>query len=269
MFSKTIVTIVLLAAFFFSSAAIAETGKLRYDWKLDIAATSVSMVGWAIMEGAMNKIAPASCRWCQVGSFDRWGRNNLKWSNIGAANSAAYVTGYGLSMLSAFGLDAIAASREKELSNFWPDALIIAESAAVSSLACQIVKVSVGRERPRSYFGQGAQIPSSNTSFYSGHTTLAFSLAVSSGTVAWMRGYEMAPWIWGSGLAIAATTAYLSVAADRHYLTDVITGAGLGSAFGFAIPYLFHRPRGKKENTPMFSALPVPGGGVLTASMAW
>jgi len=46
---------------------------------------------------------------------------------------------------------------------------------------------------------------------------------------------NLPPFIWGTGLAIAATTGYLSIAADRHYLTDVITAAAVGSAFGFGI----------------------------------
>jgi membrane-associated phospholipid phosphatase len=39
---------------------------------------------------------------------------------------------------------------------------------------------------------------------------------------------------------MAAATATLRVVADRHYFTDVATGAIVGSVFGFAIPWLFH-----------------------------
>ena len=98
-------------------------------------------------------------------------------------------------------------------------------------------------------------------SFYSGHATLAFAMAVSGGTVASMRGYRLAPWIWGAGLSLAAATAYLRIAADRHYASDVTVGAVIGSLTGFAVPYLFHNPKRR------FMAAPAPldHGGVALA----
>jgi len=242
---------------------------LRYNWKIDLAVTSIAASGWIITESARNQLAPKECRWCQVNSFDNWGRDNLRFSDTGPANIAVNITAYGLAPMAALGLDAIAANYDKQISNFWIDALMISESAALASFTSNIVKLSVGRQRPHAHFGDGSNSGNDNMSFYSGHTTLAFSLAVSSGTVATLRGYELAPWIWGSGLAIAATTGYLSIAADRHYLTDVIAGAVFGSAFGFGIPYLFHRPRKEGVSHAVLSASPVEGGGLLNLSGRW
>lgn len=263
------VILILLVGTLLPGRLFAEVKPLRYNMELDLAVTAASAIGWIGMSMAQNKLAPANCRWCQVDSFDKWGHDNLKWSNTGAANVSVYVTGYALAPLVAFGLDAFAAHKDGAMSGFWPDALIIAEAASAACLASQIVKIAAGRERPRSYFGGGATNPADNLSFYSGHTTLAFSLAVSSGTVATMRGYTLAPWIWGSGLGVAAVTGYLSLASDRHYLTDVIAGAGMGAAFGFGIPYLFHRPKEKKLDRLAFFASPIDRGGVLSVSGAW
>ena len=44
--------------------------------------------------------------------------------------------------------------------------------------------------------------------------------------------------IWGAGLGLAVTTAYLRIAADRHYATDVLAGSAFGIAAGIAIPWL-------------------------------
>ena len=88
---------------------------------------------------------------------------------------------------------------------------------------------------------------------------MAFSIAVSAGTVASMRGYRWAPLVWATGLTLGATTGYLRMAADRHYFTDVVTGAVVGSAVGFAVPYLLHR------GGPAVGA-EVHNGGVLTIS---
>ncbi len=78
----------------------------------------------------------------------------------------------------------------------------------------------------------------SHVSFFSGHTALAFSFAVSAGTIASMRSYPNAGWVLGSGLALATTTGYLRIAADHHYFTDVLVGAVVGSAIGWAVPKL-------------------------------
>ena len=93
-----------------------------------------------------------------------------------------------------------------------------------------------------------------------------FSLAVASGVVATMRGYRLAPLVWGVGLALASTVGYLRIAADRHYLTDVLAGATIGSAVGFAIPVIFHHPDWNYR-APRISASPLPGGGAI--GLAW
>lgn len=242
--------------------------ELRYNLKVDLVVTGLAATGYTILAAAKNDILPSDCRWCDVNSFDKWGHGNIKWGNTGAANKAVYVTGYAMAPAAAFGLAALAAGLDDRISEFWPDALIIAEAAALSSFTTEIVKTATGRQRPSAHFGSGSTSPSDNNSFYSGHTSLAFSLAVASGTVATMRGYKFAPLVWGTGMAIAATTGYLSIAADRHYLTDVIAGAVLGSAFGFGIPYIFHRPRQNLAPLSM-SALPVEGGGLFSVSGNW
>jgi len=267
----TLLTICLLAAPVHAAESGSEDqiGELRYNWKIDLVITSVATVGWVLSEAAMDKLAPIDCRWCQVNSFDDWGHRNIRWSDAGAAGTASSVTAYALAPISAFGLDALAAHMDGDISTFAADALVIAEAVALSSLTTQIIKFASGRQRPYAHYGGGSTSPDDNTSFYSGHTSLAFSLAVASGTVASMRGYSMAPWIWASGLAIAGTTAYLRLASDKHYLTDVITGAVIGSAFGFAIPYIFHRPRTEGPPRTTVSAMPAEGGALIAVSGVW
>ncbi len=244
-----------------------EPAPLRYEIKTDLTLIGISTTGWILMEAFQKDLAPAGCRWCDVNGFDAWGHRNLKWGKTGQANMASHVTAYALAPMAAFGMAALAAHQSGDLSLFIGDALIIAEATTISALVSQVVKISAGRQRPDVHYGAvPATSPTQNTSFYSGHTNFAFALAVSSGTVASMRGYELAPWIWGTGMAVAVTTGYLRVAADRHYLTDVIAGAAIGSAFGFAIPYLFHRPKANSADHPMISAIPVEGGGMIAIS---
>ena len=95
-----------------------------------------------------------------------------------------------------------------------------------------------------------------NVSFYSSHTSFAFSLAVSTGTVASMRRYRWAPAVWAAGLAGAAAVGYLRIAADQHYFTDVLAGAAAGSAVGFAVPTGFIARRARSPSARSRAAAP-------------
>ena len=78
--------------------------------------------------------------------------------------------------------------------------------------------------------------------------------------------------MWIAGLSFATTGAYLRIAADRHYATDVLTGALVGSAIGFSVPYLAHRPvhdEGAFVSQLRVGALPVDHGQLLVLSGLW
>jgi membrane-associated phospholipid phosphatase len=115
----------------------------------------------------------------------------------------------------------------------------------------KIIKYGAARERPFVHALPAEAKPhtdrpwDNNLSFYSGHTSFAFALATSAGSVATLRGYRWAPAIWAVGLVAATTVGYLRIAADRHWFTDVLTGAVAGTAVGVGVPYLFHRRRGE------------------------
>jgi membrane-associated phospholipid phosphatase len=113
----------------------------------------------------------------------------------------------------------------------------------VSSALVHGLKYAAARKRPcvRELPPGTALEGGDNLSFPSGHTALAFSLATASGTVATLRGYRSAPYVWGAGMALAAFTGYLRMAADQHYASDVVVGALVGSLVGWAVPYLLHR----------------------------
>jgi membrane-associated phospholipid phosphatase len=234
--------------------------QLRYDLKMDIAVTAIAAAGFLGTTIFEEQLAPDSCHWCSANSFDDWGHQNLKWSNARAANIGSHVTAFVIAPMVAFGFDALAASHDGRLDEFPVDALLIVEATSIAAMSAQIFKFATGRQRPSAHYST-TSVPSNddNLSFYSAHTSIAFALAVSSGTIASMREYELAPLIWGSGLAVAATTGYLRLGADKHYLTDVIAGSIIGSAIGFCVPYFFHRP--KNIN---FSVAQIDGGGMMS-----
>ena len=194
-------------------------------------------------EFAFNKqLSPTTCSWCNPDSFDASARDTLKWRNTGNANTLSNLTGYVLAPLSATVLTALASGHSTWRRRF-DDVVPVVQSAIVVSLFQHVTKLVAARQRPYAHYAApGTLVPSTedNVSFWSGHTSLGFSLAVSAGVVTTRRGYRLAPAVWVSGLTLAAMTGYLRIAADKHYTTDVLTGAAMGSLVGWAWPTLVH-----------------------------
>lgn len=271
--SSSAVAIALLLALAPLSPAVAQDGadeprlhELRFAWPRDGAITGAAGVLWISSEALFkDDLAPAKCRWCDrapdgtdtLNRLDRWGRGlaGETQESRSRANTWSNILGFGVVPASVLGLQ-YAVGQGSGASNrfFAQDATIIVQSAVLSSLANQTVKFIVGRERPFVHQLPEDQKPlvehanDNNLSFYSGHTNLMFAMVVSAGTVASLRGYEHKGWIWGVGLPLATSVGLLRMGADKHYLTDVATGAVLGTAFGLAVPLLLHGRTGQKES---------------------
>lgn len=221
---------------------------LRYDLSVDIPVT-VGAVGLGVtLELLKDALAPRSCRVCGVDGLDASLRDALRWNDPGAAGTASNWTGFVFTPLTALGTVEGAAAVDHRFHDAPANALVVLEATALAVALDDVVKLLVARQRPYAHFAHlrdpgdpAPPDPDENLSFYSGHTNLAFAVAVASGTVASMRGYRLAPVVWATSLPLAAVTGYLRVAADRHYVTDVITGALVGSAVGFLVPFVFHR----------------------------
>jgi membrane-associated phospholipid phosphatase len=245
-------------------------GDLRYDWKVDGAITVGAFALWGGAELLKGHLAASTCRWCGVDGVDWSVRNALHWDNTGAANLESNIGAYAIVPLAGLGMTALAAAREDRLGEMGGNALVVAESVALAGDLSQIFKFATGRERPFVHALPEAEKPltanpaDNNVSFYSSHTSFAFTLATASGTVASMRHYRLAPLVWALGYASAAAVGYLRIAADRHYFTDVLTGAVVGSAVGFTVPYCFHRSRGALALVPASG-----GGSELVVTARW
>jgi membrane-associated phospholipid phosphatase len=100
--------------------------------------------------------------------------------------------------------------------NNWRDiTMLYALSNIISTGVSYTAKNTTKVERPDG---------SSNNSFPSGHTTTAFVAA----TFLWEEYKDVSPWYGVAGYAIAATTGALRVYNNRHWVSDVVAGAGLG-----------------------------------------
>jgi membrane-associated phospholipid phosphatase len=188
-------------------------------------------------------ITPMECRWCEPNWLDTGTRNRLKWDRVRLANSASNLTGFVATPLLGLGLLVATTADEHDGRRWYDDTVPVLQSTVATALLNQTLKVIAGRRRPFATFDGEVIRPRNDfhTSFFSGHTALAFAVATSSGTVASLRGYRSASTLWFGGIALASATGYLRIAADAHYLSDVLTGAVIGTAIGVAIPLLFHR----------------------------
>ena len=180
------------------------------------------------------------------------------------------VAGYGFAPLATVGMGTLLLWHDGRIADLPLDALLVAEAVFLALDVSQVTKLAFARERPYAHARtaterEALRSSEDNLSFYSGHTSFVFSLAVATGTVASMQRYRLAPVVWASGLAVAFATGYLRIAGDRHYATDVICGAAFGSAIGFSVPYFGHRP----APTVQLAAMPVPGGSGLSLYGVW
>ncbi len=232
-----------------SSRASAQVRELRWDPPVDFSVTIASSALLIASLALESKLAPSTCRWCESNALDDRVRASLVWRDTRVADDVSSVTGFLFAPAATLGLDAVAASHDHASRGVGLDALLVLEATMVALDVDSATKLLVARERPYVALARGANgerrhDPEDNLSFFSGHTTTAFALAAASGTVATMRGYRWAPVPWMAGGALAAGTGYLRIAADRHWLTDVLVGMVTGIAIGIAVPLLCHARSG-------------------------
>jgi len=210
-----------------------------------------------------SSLAAETCRWCEPPSFDRSVRNSLVWTDRSKANTYSNLTGYVAAPLFGIGLTALGSlsGDDPGWGQLIDDTMPIFETVALSQVFTQIVKFSAGRQRPFVHFAAMPQPhdKDDNLSFFSGHSALAFGIATSAGMVAHWRHAKAEPVIWAVGMSVAASTAYLRIAADKHYLSDVLVGSAVGVASGLTIPLLMRRDAS-------VSVVPAPGGVALAGA---
>jgi membrane-associated phospholipid phosphatase len=130
--------------------------------------------------------------------------------------------------LFAFGADFIPGVRSEH--NLRDRTLLVATSCALTGITVTGMKHTIFVRRPNG----------SNLSFPSGHTALAFT-----GAHLLYREYRnQSPWIGIGGYAAATAVGVLRVVNRKHWVSDVVTGAGIGilsvEAAGLMLP-VWHR----------------------------
>ena len=242
-----------------SPPAWAQSQAPTYNARWHGALAAAAVIG-AELVSASDWGGSQTCRWCGVDSasrpavpgVDRWAHRVLRWDNPDRAarlSHGAVTLAYALPVIGLVAVDRGASG------TYWRDVLVVANSYALTQFATDVAKRTLRRSRPPVVFDrQPIEGAGDVHSYFSGHTSTAFAAVVSGATIAARRGSRHARWIAWTGVGLAGAAGYLRIAANRHYLTDVLTGAAVGSAIGLAVPRLFDDGRRGPAAAPMTTA---------------
>jgi hypothetical protein len=148
------------------------------------------------------------CRWCDPGGFDRWVRDELLWSDNGAAGTASDVAMWATMVGSAAAVG-WQASREGDRREVIEDVLLVAASLAVTDGLTRIVQSGTDRLRPYAWASGGPQGERELRAFFSGHVSRAFAAAAAATQVSRLRGRRGTAWVAAATFTAAAATAWL------------------------------------------------------------
>jgi membrane-associated phospholipid phosphatase len=223
---------------------------LKVNWAVDGTITGVTLALWVLPEFFKSSLVPDTARWITPPGIDVSVRTALVWPDPtpAALTSDVLVAAIPLGL----GLwDFLEANAAGGLGTAAEDLMVITQAMTVAGALTTVVRYTTVRMRPYAYYGEGTGAPEDRLSFWSGHTTTAFSAAASAGYVAQVRGYGSWPWVYAVGFTAASAVSYFRVAGDKHWMTDVVVGAVVGTGVGFLVPWL-HR------NNPGLSLRVVP-----------
>jgi len=220
----------------------------------------VWLVSEVVVSGAIlgtifgvSRKAPQSCDWCKSNAFDDAFRVSFLSTTPRRPGVASDMLVGMVPALAAGALVAPALSAGRH--DHAVENLAIAASATGIAISLALAsKDVIARPRPAEFHGVlDKTIAKGNpderfVSFYSGHTSAVFAMASSTATLAFMRGYDSAPYIALVGGALGFSTGLLRISADMHWATDALVGATAGTAVGVLLP-LFAHPRKKSPVT--------------------
>jgi membrane-associated phospholipid phosphatase len=214
---------------------------------------------WTLGAAASSSRRLEACRWCAPGAFDRGVRDALRWSDPAAAGEASDALRVAVPLGSAAAVAWLAA-RDGGAREALEDVLAMGAALAAAAPLTTAVKHGTARLRPQAWAAGGARSEAELHSFFSSHASQAFAAAAAATQVARLRGRPGWRWLGAAALGAAAGTAWLRIAADQHWATDVLAGAGAGALVGFAVPPLVLRRRADPRGARRPSLAPAPGG---------
>lgn len=188
-----------------------------------------------------------ACGWCATNPFDVAVRDLLVTRDPIWPARLSHALSMIAAPLLALGALIVPAVRARRFRHAAQDVAILVNAFVLVTGLADGVKKLTDRQRPGVHFGRVRDIEASHApiehylSFFSGDTAWAFVFGATAAALAHQRGYRHARVVAQVGAALGVGTALLRVAADMHWMTDVLMGAAVGTAVGVGLPSLFHR----------------------------
>jgi membrane-associated phospholipid phosphatase len=232
-------------------------------------------------------IPPPATKWSSLNAFDEKARLALRFPDQDDRDVAKDTSDLLLTLLiNQLFLDTLVVTWwwRGQGSIAWQINMINLEAIALNGMFHGLTSVFAGRERP--YFGvctgpeedqlRDCRGSKRYRSFFSGHTSTSF---VAAGL---MCSHHIAMPLYGGGaaeagivcvggFASAATVGLMRVMSDQHYMSDVVSGAAVGTLFGLGVPWIFHYRGGARPDRPAggppaisLQFVPTLGGGYVT-----
>jgi membrane-associated phospholipid phosphatase len=220
--------------------------RLRLD--LDIATVVLGGALWAGTSFIGNTTAPAFCGTsttppCDASKLNAFDRLAVGQSSGPARTAADIISFVPIAYLALDIFDVGPRQWKTYLTDLW----VVAEALAWNGAIQDIVRRAVRRPRPFLYtpglYPDERDRAEASFSFYSGHTSFAFALAVSCSYTFTLR-HPRSKWrwvVWPALMAVASIEPVLRVYSGDHFPTDVIVGAVVGSAVGLLFPAVHRR----------------------------
>lgn len=207
-------------------------GQYRVTWG-DAASVGTAGVLYLLPSSLGLPHGGPSCAPCDPGTLpgvDRWGLRPL--SPTAGRASDLVLTGVA-------GFAVFAGRRDMPSAQWRGNLAVFANTATWTAATTEWLKVVVRRKRPVLYTGDAAAAatdPDNQQSLPSSHTAFAFAAAASYAVIARRQHLPHRTrntlLLFGGAVGVGA----LRVAAGKHFPTDVLAGAALGSAIGWVVP---------------------------------
>ena len=195
------------------------------------------VLGFAVLEGGLFLVDKPVQRYAQ----DLMNRNSQ------FRGVSHYITNFGLTYeiytLAAFGVGGWVFNRPKMRTT----TLLATQSYLVAGAMQELTKFITGRQRPN-YLSEGATHPSptfhgpsfslkhGSSSFPSGHTTAIFAAAT-----VYAQEYRNLRWVPYVSYSAATLVGLSRLTENKHWISDVFAGAGLGYITGLQVVRNYHR----------------------------
>jgi len=180
-------------------------------------------------------------------SIDKIAVNQTFDPNAGARSTYGLYAAYGYAILDPI-LSGVRDGRRALLI----DAVMYAESIAITEAFTSATKIGVRRPRPIDYAMCAGDNPGPNCgatdlqlSFFSGHASTTGAISATATYLAFMRSGPRSPRPWitlGVGTLLTGFVSYERVRAGEHFPTDVIMGSLAGAGIGVLVPHFHRRP---------------------------